>query len=114
MSGGQLVSVPVHDSARSHAPAAARHTVPASAKAHEEVQQVLAAPFEVPRSHCSPSSTPPSPQDDRSTGADIPRPPAGTTRPPGAGAATWANAEAHRHRAVKTRIRVLAEEEFMG
>src|SRR5579885_2834068 len=67
-SGGQVGCVPSQVSAWSQTPAAGRHTVPLGASVHVLVQQLPGAPFcAVPRSHCSPGSTMPSPQADSVT-----------------------------------------------
>src|SRR5579885_1229277 len=67
-SGGQVGCVLSQVSAWSQTPAAGRHTVPLGASVHVLVQQLPGAPFcAVPRSHCSPGSTMPSPQADSVT-----------------------------------------------
>jgi hypothetical protein len=61
-SAGQVAAVPLQFSARSQTPAEARHSVLADSNAHEIVQQVPGVPFAAPRSQSSPVSTVPLPQ----------------------------------------------------
>jgi hypothetical protein len=60
-SAGQAALLPVHVSATSQAPAAARHIVPAAANVQLAAQHEPAAPLLAPRSQSSPASTTPLP-----------------------------------------------------
>ena len=61
-SAGHVLLAPVHASARSHSPPAARQEVPEATKVQVAVQQAPAVPLEAPRSQISPVSRTPFPQ----------------------------------------------------